>query len=52
MNTMAIANALLVLLIVVGLAAVCRIAYRVAGGLLEDAHRPLAAVDEPERLAA
>jgi len=52
MTTMALANALLVLLVVVGLAAVCRIAYRVAGGLLHGEQRPSAAVDEPERLAA
>jgi len=52
MTTTAFANTLLVLLIVVGLAAVCRIAYLVAGGLLDGAQRPSAALDEPERLAA
>jgi hypothetical protein len=52
MTTMAFANTLLVLLIVVGLAAVCRIAYHVAGGLLDGGKRPSAALDEPERLAA
>lgn len=52
MTTTAFANALLVLVIVVGLAAVCRVAYRVAGGLLDVAQRPSATLDEPERLAA
>jgi hypothetical protein len=52
MTTMAFANTLLVLLIVAGLAASCRIAYRVAGGLLDTERRPSAALDEPERLAA
>jgi len=52
MITIAFANALLVLLVVVGLAAVCRVVYRVAGGLLDVGQRPSATLDEPERLAA
>jgi hypothetical protein len=52
MTTIALENALLVLLIFAGLTAVCRIAYRIAGGLLDADAEGSAAVQEPERLAA
>jgi hypothetical protein len=52
MTTIALENIVTVVLIVAGLAAVCRLAYRVAGGLLDGKAEQSAPVQEPERLAA
>jgi hypothetical protein len=49
---MAFQNLLIVLLVVGGLATVCRIGYLVAAGLLDGDPLQSAAVEEPERLAA
>jgi len=54
MTTIALENLLIVLFAVAALATVCRLAYRVAGGLLDPQPVPRrsAAVEEAERLAA